>query len=276
MKAYTQVLLVVHASQSTAANSWCGVWMSLHASRKEKTVPLQVQSVCWSFLCSALTMQPSQVRRSTLCIFGAGRHSQGAGRRGQETAAGRLVPAGLYPWQGGERRPAMGDKRHGPGSSLTMLLAGRSKCKLPDLPGPFHKHKQKWSDTEDLHVLKIMSTLHGISQVSNEIPLILICIYICTQDLQSTHTHTHKQSWYCTRNSNVTIMQKADSPWSLGKTDGSKNQYTYSSWGILGNVFLKCWLCCLELNFIFPWSAKGFLCTCSPTPFPELVFNSVF
>lgn len=75
--------------------------------------------------------------------FGAGRHSQGAGRRGQETAAGRLVPAGLYPWQGGERRPAMGDKRHGPGSSLTMLLAGRAKCKLPDLPGPFHKHKQK-------------------------------------------------------------------------------------------------------------------------------------
>ena len=44
--------------------------------------------------------------------FGAGRHSQGAGGRGQETAPGRLVPAGLYPWQGGERRPAMGDKRH--------------------------------------------------------------------------------------------------------------------------------------------------------------------
>lgn len=64
------------------------------------------------------------VQCSTLLYLGAGRHSQGAGGRGQETAPGRLVPAGLYPWQGGERRPAMGDKRHGPGSSLTRPLAG--------------------------------------------------------------------------------------------------------------------------------------------------------
>lgn len=89
------------------------------------------------------------VQCSTL-YFGAGRHSQGAGGRGQETAPGRLVPAGLYPWQGGERRPAMGNKRHGPGSSLTMPLAGRTKCGLPDLPGLFHKNKQKVSDPEDL------------------------------------------------------------------------------------------------------------------------------
>lgn len=83
------------------------------------------------------------VQCSTL-YFGAGRHSQGAGGRGQETAPGRLVPAGLYPWQGGERRPAMGDKRHGPGSSLTMPLAGRTKCGLSKLPGPFHKNKQRY------------------------------------------------------------------------------------------------------------------------------------
>lgn len=41
----------------------------------------------------------------------------------------------------------MGDKRHGPGSSLTMPVAGRTKRELPDLPGPFHKNKKKVSDT---------------------------------------------------------------------------------------------------------------------------------
>lgn len=75
--------------------------------------------------------------------FGAGRHSQGAGGRGQETAPGRLVPAGLYPRQGGERRPAMGDKRNGPGLSLAVPLAGRTKCELPDLPESFQKIKQR-------------------------------------------------------------------------------------------------------------------------------------
>lgn len=69
----------------------------------------------------------------------AGRHSQGAGGWGQETAPGRLVPAGLYPWQGGERRPALRDKRHGPGSYLTMPLAERTRCELPDLPELFWK-----------------------------------------------------------------------------------------------------------------------------------------
>lgn len=71
--------------------------------------------------------------------LGAGRHSQGAGRRGQETAPGRLVPAGLYPWQGGERRPATGDKGHRPGS--LCRLAGRTKCELPELAG-FNETRQ--------------------------------------------------------------------------------------------------------------------------------------
>lgn len=84
-----------------------------HAAKMEPLNPcseglcMQIGQSTGSFLSDALTMQPSQC--SALNI-GASRHSQGAGGRGQESAPGWIVPAGLYPRQGGERRPAMGDK----------------------------------------------------------------------------------------------------------------------------------------------------------------------
>lgn len=86
---------------------------AVHAAKMERFNPgseglcMQIGQSTESSLSDALTMQPSQC--SALNI-GAGRHSQGAGGRGQESAPGWIVPAGLYPRQGGERRPAMGDK----------------------------------------------------------------------------------------------------------------------------------------------------------------------
>lgn len=68
---------------------------------------MQIGQSTGSLLSDALTMQPSQCGALNI---GAGRHSQGAGGRGQESAPGWIVPAGLYPRQGGERRPAVGDK----------------------------------------------------------------------------------------------------------------------------------------------------------------------
>lgn len=38
----------------------------------------------------------------------------------------------------------MGDKQNGPGLSLAVPLAGRTKYELPDLPESFHKIKQRY------------------------------------------------------------------------------------------------------------------------------------
>lgn len=95
--------------RGNADTQFCAV----HAAKMEQFNPrseglcMQIGQSTGSFLSDALTMQPGQC--SALNI-GAGRHSQGAGGRGQESAPGWIVPAGLYPRQGGERRPAMGDK----------------------------------------------------------------------------------------------------------------------------------------------------------------------
>lgn len=92
----------------------------------------------------------------------------------------------------------MGDKRHGPGSSLTIMpLAGRTKCELPDLPGPFNKKinnlvylkSQAFTLEWDLHRL--------LSQMS--LFLRLKCSHTCTQDLQ-TDRQIHTRSGYCTLN----------------------------------------------------------------------------
>lgn len=98
-----------HTLEGMQIHSFCAV----HAAKMERFNPrseglcMQIGQSAGSFLSDALTMQPSQCGALNI---GAGRHSQGAGGRGQESAPGWIVPAGLYPRQGGERRPAVGDK----------------------------------------------------------------------------------------------------------------------------------------------------------------------
>ncbi len=59
----------------------------------------------------------------------------------------------------------MGDKRHGPGSSLTMPLAGRTKCELPDLPESFHIKLKKRYLILTIY-LKSQANKHLLSQMS--------------------------------------------------------------------------------------------------------------
>lgn len=140
-------------------------------------------------------MQPSQCSAAH-SVFWCRQALTGGWRAGARNCSWQARPSRALPLARGWEEACDGRQMtYGPGSSLTMLLAGRTKCELPDLPGPLYKntHLILTISLKSLRQTHISSGM-GFTQiiVTNELLLRLKCSHTCTQDL-----HTDRQIHTC-------------------------------------------------------------------------------